>query len=268
VSSPQSAAWSFELANGKPFSVRATIEGRWLALRTKVPGDRPGTRWAAALLNRRLPGASKLIELDPGRYLVTELPLPEGTDAAARVPAASDLLIAASAVLEALGDPERSTRDDGGDKENAAARADACERLVAELGWDLARRSDDRLVVSLDTGRGFHQATLEPAGSGFIASAELCAADPLPEPCREALGALLLRASHEVRGVRGAAEEGSRPSARFEARLGPSPTAAELDHALEGLATACAQFGPEARALTCEATARRYIGHLTPHQGE
>jgi hypothetical protein len=259
------SAWQVELRNGKPFPVHAAIEGAWLVLRTPLPGACID-RWDALLRNSRLPGTTKLLTEAGQALLGAEVPITSHLDRTVVPPCAAAALIAAH---EALASPATGVdRQDEAPAGAESARLEQLARSLADAGWEVARTSERGCLVKLDTAAR-HQASVEPAGGYLRASVELTAPLPLGPTCRRALGTLLLAAANELRLVRPAAEcLDDKAETRFEARLGPTAAPADLDLALGGLAVAAEQFGREARALTTESTARRYLTHLNLSDGE
>jgi len=266
------ARWRIDLTNGKPFTALARLEDGWLVLEARPALPRPDEQaWEVLRLNGSMGDGGRLtLPSDGGApRLRAEVPLWEDA-CGARVEEACRGLEAAFGRV-GNGTPARArpgaTGEDGDEGDEAGA-ADL-RRLLSEAGWECAEGKGQEIAVPLDVpGAPYRAAVRSRARGGPWIGVEVAAAGTLGPVARRALGRLLLVGTGLVRLVRAAAattEAGE--SARLEVILRVSPSAAELDFALEALSVACRSLGREAKVLAREEVAGAYLELCSRERG-
>jgi len=253
--------WQFHLHNGKPMAVSAEVREGWLRLTTRVrAGDPygPESFWSLLRLNAELSPFVKLAlgSRAAGLHLQADIPVDpeigfEGHVRHACIGLETGMRAVHVGVKKSVPIPSSS-----GPSPVETRLLDLCR----EAGWGGRERSQGSVVVDLETGGEFYQATLtESPSAGLHAWVELARCG-ISRSSRAALGVLLLTAGGLVRMARPAVDENLEPaSTRFEVRLPPTSGSSELDHGLSALSIACRLCGSEARALQDEALARQYL---------
>jgi hypothetical protein len=248
----------------------ALVEGPLQAL-TNGHGLAPETLLA---WNASLPGNAKFA-LDATRHLrlAAEIPLLE--DARLSQQMAEVLAGYTAGWRKARQRGGESELDTGGQAPAAATPPgnDALKELCVTAGWAHAERADGRLMVELESRRGFYQAALSARGNGVIAQASLGtggsvagedtrapagAAAALKPVCRRALAILLLLTCGRLRYAR-AAYPPNASAAVLQVVYGHPPCAAEIGRALESLSVGVGLCGEEVKRMDDENLAREYL---------
>lgn len=145
------------------------------------------------------------------------------------------------------------------DAAGSGAPPDTARALADEIAWATTERPDGRLVGKLAGTLRY----AELAGDGDEGSrllVELASLPPAVGPVRSALVELLLRAARSVRFARPTVEEHDAGCVvRYETRLAPDATAAELRHAQAALVAASLECGDEVCVLHDEMVAKEYL---------
>jgi hypothetical protein len=193
--------------------------------------------------------------------LRAEVPLDDGIDLSGRL---HEVFAGMSQALMQLHGEEAGKQSKIPDEDKREYPVDDALNLSAlldEAGWPHSERTTGRLAAELETRGDYYQAIIEakPKG-GILISAELMRAESLSDQGRDALAALLLRASAIVRMASASAGESDDGyHAQFEIYFPSTPAVVELGHSLSALSVACALCGREARALEHEPIAREYL---------
>ncbi len=248
--------WKFALANGRQIPASARVTNDWLLFDAPLRGIDDGRDlWRLLALNAQLSGGAKFALTGPHTRLRAEIALTDEIDATARLTETCAALKEALSLAEGL-------RDEGPhslsitSKDNRASLPSLC----SQSGWAFTERDGGKLAVNLEARNGFHQALIERSRGGVSISTEIMRAKNLSQHSRQSMGALLLRASAELRMARAAVEEDDDQFAiRFEARFDSAPGSIEIDRALAALSLACALCARETRALEQDSLARRYL---------
>lgn len=247
--------WKFALANGRRIPASARLTDDWLLFDAPLHGiDEGRDLWRLLALNAQLNGGAKFALVGPHTRLRAEIALTDEIDAATRLTETCAALKEALSLAEGL-------RDDGPHSLSIISTNRASlPSLCSQAGWAFTERDGGKLVVNLEARNGFHQALIEQARGGVSISTEIMRARGLSLLSRQSLGALLLRASAELRMARAAVEEEEDQSTiRFEARFDSAPASMEIDRALAALSLACALCARESRSLENDFLARQYL---------
>ena len=161
-------------------------------------------------------------------------------------------------LLEGL-EAARIRRPDPASGSGGGAPPAAVQALSEEIGWAANERSDGQLVGRFAGTSQYAELAGDGRGGSRLA-VELASLPPVAAPVRSALGELLLGAGRAVRFARPTVEEHDAGCVvRYETRLAPDVTAAELGHAHAALATAYLACAGEVSALRDEAVAKEYL---------
>jgi len=283
--------WELGLAGGQG-AICATVamEQDWLLFNV-APGDpdrqpRPSTERLGELLqaNARLPGGVKfaLDAVPPRVLLAAEIPLHEQVDVDGQV---SDVRAGLrQGVIEFTRQQGHDTAEPKPPKtapadENLQAEAPpqhehALVDLCREAGWPCTERAGGHVAVTLDAGRAFTQAIVEPAGQASYRAWVELGANPSPsDTTSHAVNWLLLLACRVVRMARAVAVPAAdgRVAYGWEVVLGRSPAAGELHDAFSALSVACRLTRREIHALQEESVAQKYLaarGWSSPRSAE
>ncbi len=256
--------WRVDLTNGKPFTALARLEDGWLLLEAgpALP-DPAGREWEYLLLNGTFRGGSRLTLPPDGGALLLRAEVPAWEDGwVTRVGEACRSLEAAFGRVVSRKPARVGDGEAAGDVEpGRGGEAPGLPQALSEAGWACAEGTGKDVAVPLDVPGALYRAAVEPRAGGEVRiGVEVAAAGTLAPAARRALGRLLLVGTGLVRLVRAAATtNGAGGTARLEVEFPSSPSAAELDLALEALSIACRSFGREARALAREDVASAYL---------
>lgn len=247
--------WKFALANGRRIPASARVTDGWLLFDAPLQGiDEGRDLWRLLALNARLGGSAKFALVGGLMRLRAEIALDDEIDAATRLTQTCASLKEALSLIEGL-------RDDGPSRLSTISTNRAgLPSLCSQAGWAFTERDGGRIAVNLEARSGFHQALIEPSRGGVHISTEIMRAQNLSQLSRQSLGALLLKASGELRMARAAVEEEEgQSSVRFETRFDSTPGSIEIDRALAALSLACALCAREVKSLQNDFLARRYL---------
>ena len=258
--------WNFILNNGSMLFVGARACEHWLHLDAPVgKGTALGhDAWRLLQLHQGLGGLSKLAlpHSQSSLRLRAEIPLCEDVDLRTRLSEACAGLKATAGRLHGeakTARPQAYSSSISQEKERTDTAS--LQQLFEESGWKFTERTQTKLAVDLEAGNGFYQAIVEEQANGAVSvSVELARDTSFGESSKRAIGALLLRASAEIRMARAVIKEGEEgATAGFEALFQTAPCAAELDHALSALAIACRLCGQAIAAIQDESIAKNYL---------
>lgn len=261
--------WTVALSNGTALHAVARVDDEWLLFDAPLQNGTPcgqialGDAWRLLRWNAEMSGAKFAVL--PGELTArvrAELPLlDDDVHLPVRVRGACAGLKMASARFygaqtEEQEDEPQTMLSTGDVQDTTFALPCLCD----EAGWPYTPRADGSLAVTLDTRGGFYQAMLVRHGRSVHVTVDLIVCGSLPQPCRDALGIVLLTVSGLVRMVRATAiERGDRIATCCEVTFTDSLSAAELGHALTACSIACRLCGQEVNALQDEEIARTYL---------
>jgi hypothetical protein len=269
VSADEGAGFSLELPGGRHTRLQLHVGDSWADL-TIEPGEEsaPIGHWDALALNAAADGMARLVLRpgDPALALRADVRLAADEDASPRLAAACGDL---RRLADAVDRRSRGSNADAGaarapEADAASARPQAgtdIEALLTEAGWPFVRRASHRLAVDLGLPEQFQQAFItEGPGGRRRARATLAVIGAPTVATRDALGVLLLTASALVRtACAGCVDQDGESAVFFEAPLGETPDACDVDAALGAVAMACQMAGREARTLIDERIASAYL---------
>ena len=252
--------WRFVLRHGPPMRVSAALDDPFLLIEapSRVAFD-PGNAALALEWNAMLPGPAKFaIAQDPWQLLLrAEIPIDEET-IACRIANALDGLRVACTWLE----------NNHAAQEAATARCATLAPagpsplfdLLRETGWPFLERPDGTAAVELALRGEACRVQLAMDSVGLRVSLELLQAESISPRSRLALSALLLCASGSLRMSRPfASDTNGLFTCGFEVRFETTPSAFELEFALEALAVVGLECKAELHSLLDNTVAESYL---------
>jgi hypothetical protein len=225
--------------------VEVHVRGDWLLLRVLLPPSATETD-AAACLRRgaELPGGVKIALVassDAAALQVQmDLVLDEEGDLPVQVRGAC---LTFEKALQSL-----ASHDHGEIRADAGEPPPDLRCSIAEAGWTCDERPEGTLVVDLQVANAFHQAAVEVRGHETRLAVDLAGVESVPEVCKRAAAAFLLRVAGAARMVRPILPpEVGAP--RLEVVLPNPTTAAQIGHALAALSVACSLCAREVEVV-------------------
>ncbi|MFH1681961.1 MAG: hypothetical protein ABIH26_15135 [Candidatus Eisenbacteria bacterium] len=260
--------WRFTLRNGGSPGGSATLRGSWLLLDAPA-GMRQGLEPVSVLLaHPLLPGAGKAVVADEesGLRLRAEIPLDRGVDVERWMMDTFHGFESFADVLDRVrsgnGGENRNPRAPSGTGPTEDRDGDAIRESVEEAGWRAEGRPDGTLSVDLETARGPRRAIITRLADGGVRpAARIARLEGSGGETLEAAALFLLSASASIRLVRPTLEreEGGGSALLFETRMHGSPTACEIDHALQALSVASRACGKEVPLFRSKRIASAYL---------
>ena len=255
------ARWQFDVMNGRPLKVAASVdsEREWLTLAGRAAAaDDSAALWRALTINGTLGGFAKFALRSGELHLCAELPLERRELVQHRLSDACD------GFKQALEQWEGTPVDRVTPASSEPAQSSECQELALgcrESGWNVSERGDGSFAVAVGHGHRMHQALLQPHEGGAIrVKVEVVSAPQFSEVARGAIGLLLLRATAAVKLARASVDEqNGRVSVRFEVGFDTAPDLSDVNHALAALGAAVELASAETRSLQNETVAKRYL---------
>ena len=250
--------WQAELRNGRPFQVRARVQGQWLTLDAN-PDDngKKADPWQILLEARGLGNEAQAF-MDPrtGELGIrAEILLQEEVDLSERVGVACSALVQAVAHLVKPGAPpgEPPPISPG----SMGARLGS---ILSGDGWVWEERDDGSLSVALNEPEGGRCRLTLGSNEGLLLRTELTKGPSGSTQQRRAMATFLLTGTGLVRLVQGYANpDGEEDRVGLGIVLHSDPSPPELTHGLSALSLATHHLRHTAGALLEPAVAERYL---------